>query len=167
MPRVSRTTDSPSVTGLPTDLELRNALSRVSMTDSTDSTPLHKLKGYMPAPCAVSSSLILSSSKSVKPVKPVNRENKKGLRTPTLHRLHRLATSCGMVALSERARGRPLHSAIATLPTSKGPCARACGPVDVLNKRGFVAATAAAARSGCHGGPSSNRVGNVLGGRNA
>ena len=163
MPRVSRTTDSPALPGSPTDLKSRNALSRVSMTGSTDSTPLHIKRLYMPAPRALYFPFILSSSKSVKPVKPVNGKNKKGLRTPTLHRLHRLAISCGMVALSERARGRALHSAIAALPARPAPCARAC----VSSKGGFSPATAAAARSGCPGGPSSNRAGNVLGGRNA
>jgi len=94
------------------------------MTGSTDLTPLHIKRLYMPDPYIFP--FFLSSSKSVKPVKPVNRKNKKGLRTPTLHRLHRLATSCGMVALSERARGRLLHSAIAVLPARSAPCARAC-----------------------------------------
>jgi len=100
--------------------------------------------------------LFLSSSalKKDKTVKPVTEIDNKDLRTPALRRVHRLLAS-------RRAAGLP-RLAIATLPTPKRSRARGPGQVDVSKKRGLVPATSAAARSGCHGGPSANRVANVL-----
>lgn len=99
-------------------------------------------------------SLSSSSLKKDKTVEPVTERDNKELRTPSLRRVHRPLISCGMVGL--------LHRAIAALSTPKRPRARGPGQVDVSKKRGLVPATATAARSGCHGGPSANRVANVL-----
>jgi len=106
-------------------------------------------------PAAAVFPLSLSSSlKKDKTVKPVTERDNKELRTPSLRRVHRLLAS-------RRAAGLP-RIAIAAPSTPKRPCARGPGQVDVSKKRGLVPATAAAARSGCHSGPSANRVANVL-----
>jgi hypothetical protein len=98
--------------------------------------------------------LLLVRRERDRTVMPVTEIYNKGLRTPTLHRLHRAWVSCGMVRLGSLAT--------ATLPTPKRPRARGPEQVDVSKKRGLVPATSAAARSGCHGGPSANRVAIVL-----
>jgi len=94
-----------------------------------------------------------SSLKKDKTVEPVTERGNKDLQTPALHRAHRLLAS-------RRAAGLP-RLAIAALPTRERPRARGPRQVDVSKKRSAVPATAAAARSGCHGGPSANRVANV------
>ena len=114
--------------------------------------PVH-LRAVLVFSFSVSSSSY--KGKKDKTVMPATERNNKALRTPTSHRLHRLVVSCVIMALSGRA--------MTALSAPPRPCARAC----VSCKGGFSPATAAAARSGYPGGPSSNRVGNVLGGRNA
>jgi len=109
----------------------------------------------LPAAGLFSLSLFSSSSlKKDKTVKPDTEKGNRDLQTPALRRADRPLVSCGVAGL--------WSLAIATPPTRERPRARGPRQVDVSKKRGLVPATAGAARSGCHGGPSANRVANVL-----
>jgi hypothetical protein len=69
-------------------------------------------------------------------------------------------------AVSDARFGVP-QRAIAAFTAPPAPRARALGPVDVLLKRRLAPATAWATRNGDMTGAPQNRVGNVLGGKNA